>query len=394
MAVVLIGTGIAALNVPFYLARQAYLALDPAAPPTFRVESVQRMMLLKEEASRISQSSHQQREVLERMEQQLSVEAGSAMGRQRIKEWAGQLRAHRESRRPVHVTAPPNIAELMRPGLETEGFVLHDTPCKACIRLTWREGSGWGFVAPPEMDADMVASSLRLAALQAAEDAKEERPVVLMAPEDLGRDTVVLGRRFLDGVVHATLVIIAWFMMWGASFVGLTWDKNRSRGSLEPWVTAHQPPWVLFLSQIGRAAIWMMGTFAAICAAAWAWGLPLRWNLVGALLLFVPIGIVMVGLWGMLATVLFHHRRGRMFSRFVLSPFVWIVVWFIRVGVLWVALQSTNPIQANAIVVWGLEKGHWPVLMALPAMGVLCVVLLGLVNWRIGPRREGLRMSK
>ena len=255
IGVLLLVAGVAALNAPFYMARQAYQSLDPAAPPTFRPDSLQKLLLLQNEASLISQSEGRQRQVLEKLEQQWSIEEDR---REWVKEWAQEIRESRSEHRPIHLNGPPPLLEALRGGLETEGFVIQEAPCDACIELTWDEDKGWGFLLPPGMDATKVSSSLRLAALQSKEDAKDDnRPAVIVSPESLSRDVAVLGRLLIDGLVHGTLLVIAWVMMGAAGFVGFMWDQHRSCGFLEPWVTARQPAWVLFVSQIARVALWV-----------------------------------------------------------------------------------------------------------------------------------------
>lgn len=284
----------------------------------------------------------------------------------------------------------------VRRGLEKEGFVLHEQPCARCVRLEWNS-TGWTYRVPAaqvkatEAVRDRLKRTLAWAKRYGLEGIASER--VRIPAEDLGADMKAVAWVWLDFCLHASFALLAWLLIWSSGYVGLSWDRSRGRGALEPWIMVGHPAWVLYGSRILRMAGFNALIFLVAMLTGWAWGLPLHWPLLLALWVALPVATLAVGLWGMLSTVLFHHRSGRLFSRLLFSPMVLLSAWFIRAMVVWMAICATDPPRAYDWAQAFLSSGAWWIGLSIPVlMGISWVLWRG-VEWRIGSSGLGLRRS-
>lgn len=295
----------------------------------------------------------------------------------------------------VWVKAPMQFKAAVEAGLLKEGFAVGMETCSPCVALVWQEG-GWIYrwVETPEKEQKKETVLGLKRALRHTEKATASAlavPAVTLEEQDVETHVRALGLLSLEFGIHATIVLLAWGMVGSTSHVGIRWDRQRSRGTLEPWVTAFHPPWVMYGAQIARSTAVVTVVMAVVMATAWAWGLPLRWGLLLATLAWLPVGCVVVGLWGMLATVLFHRRNGRRLARLVFSPALLMLAWSIRMAVVWSALKASNPPQAYAWMKIFLDHGWWVILGSVPFLGLLAWALFWVVEHRMGTRRTGMR---
>lgn len=196
----------------------------------------------------------------------------------------------------------------------------------------------------------------------------------------------------LAGSIHA--VILALFMILALSmgFHGYLWDVQRNRGTLEPIVMTQQPPWALYGAEMARSIKITTLIFWTLLLPLPFVGPPLHWGLIGGLAVALPAFMLVNGLWGMLACVLFHHRQGRMFARIALSPLTLGVAWGLRLLMVWAAWRATAPFLALGTLNW--LDAHWPLIfLALPTLLLIASLLTWCVHARIGTRREGLRRT-
>ena len=400
--VALMLAGIVAFNVPFYFIKQAFNSLDNLDEAQFNSESITKLRTTVKKITDITRKTDPEsyeRAFVEDIQAAVRKSNVSEAEKKKFASLLDQFSKQPAPKSPVFVSAPSDITALMHPALEKLGFTLSLSSCAECASLTWNEAKGWKLSPPPgtrQADVDEMQWTIVRATVYATGVASqsEKRPIVDVDPTTFTKDAQAILVRAFEVFLHLILVFIAWISLWSAGFVGYFWDRSRRLGTLEPFVSALQPPWVMYGASILRAARGALIVLCVICATAALWGLPLQWKLVGALILFVPVGVCMVGLWGMLATVLFHHERGRMFARLALSPLTMMLALGVRVFIVWMALQSTNPVRANALGIWFLENGHWPILASIPIFLAISAGLFWLINWRIGPRREGLRVCK
>ena len=293
----------------------------------------------------------------------------------------------------VWVEAPLQFRAVVEARLREEGFVVSEEKCASCIDLVWR-GQGWAY----RMKDAVVQKREAFLGLQRALKRTEKTvastmaiPVVALDEHALESHAQALGLLSLEFGIHAAIVLLAWALVGSTSHVGIRWDRERSRGTLEPWVNAFHPPWVLYGAKIVKSTLVVIVAMIAVLVAALAWGLPLRWGLLLATLVWLPVGCVVVGLWGMLATVLFHRRNGRRLARLVFSPALLMLAWSIRVAVLWSAMKASNPEQAYAYMNVFLDQAWWAILLSVPFLGLLAWGLFWAVERRMGARRTGLR---
>ena len=153
-----------------------------------------------------------------------------------------------------------------------------------------------------------------------------------------------------------------------------------------------QPAWVLYGAEMARSIKITTLIFWALLLPLLFVGPPLHWGLIGGLAVALPAFMLVNGLWGMLACVLFHHRQGRMFARIALSPLTLGVAWGLRLLMVWAAWRATTPFLALGTLNW--LDAHWPLIfLALPTLLLMASLLAWCVHARIGTRREGLRRT-
>ena len=291
-----------------------------------------------------------------------------------------------------HVNATGGARAGMTDLLRASGGQISDTQCPTCITLTWLDGKPerWWVVdgGDPKQHADIVAR-IRLAAIFLGQsDTTDSR---LTIPTDtLTPAAKTVFTQMFATLMHGMLFALAWSTIVVSGLVGVVWDINRSRGALEPWACALHPPWVLYGSKIWTASKWssiVFGTAVLLCVL---WGLPVRWSFVLPLWAIVATGSAMMGAYSMLTTVLFHSPNGRLFARLALSPLTLGVVWAIRIAVVWGAIRATRPLHAYATSQQVLDNG-WVLWGVAAACALITALVLWVVHWRIGARRQGLR---
>jgi len=181
----------------------------------------------------------------------------------------------------------------------------------------------------------------------------------------------------------------------GAASLGLEWDMRRAASTLEPWVLTPKPIWILYGSQLVvrslvaviAVATWATPTFVLAPEISWLWA-----GLASVSLLVFCVGLsALVGMWGLLSTMLFHHRYGRLFGRLALAPISLMAIALYRSSMaIWV-LQKVGEWMQGRLT----DNSWWGVAAGLSTAGGLMLLgglaLVPLVNARIGRRRQGLR---
>ena len=292
----------------------------------------------------------------------------------------------------LFVGAPPELAAATGQALLSRGGRIAAPDCKDCVVLTWYPGRGWhatlrGQGSPDDRKILSVANAIKKGLLD-----KSSPPAIVMTEEAAFPAARSLLSSTLSVASTAYLIMVAWLAVISTGMRGYQWDMWRSGGLLEPWVMAFHPPWVLFLGQLARHILLACGIYLVVLAVGWLISAPIYWRMALVLFALLPFLALFVGLWGLLATVLFHHPRGRMFARFALSPVVVGLAWGIRVVVAWLALRSQEP-----FVAWSSfgRLSDWVVsaLWMIPALLLGSCVLWLVIAFRIGSRREGLRRA-
>jgi hypothetical protein len=280
-------------------------------------------------------------------------------------------------------------------------------PCETCVSLRL-DHDGWVATVPQQAGKTKSKESQKNATARNLEIGKRLQYVLNTTTLEpwgkpqpkkevvtlRGQDRVVAVRSVLQGgltvLVHAMVVLVCLVLGLSMGFHGYLWDAQRSAGSLEPWAMARTPPWALYGAQMARTIVLGMSIALLAVTPLLFIGPPLHWGIIFALLLALPALMLVNGLWGMLACVLFHHRQGRMFARFALSPLTLGVAWAVRIGFVWMAWRTMTPFLA--LNTFDTLQEHWYWLLGLaPALLVVAGVLSLLIKWRIGARREGLR---
>lgn len=312
-------------------------------------------------------------------------------------------------------TAPVRVAMAGVPASWQADLAKHGVvagPADAPYRLAWETpaeapqgrfvlSARLGTVAPfVQQRVDLAVAAAGQARLEgwAADRGFEGLPTLVTSapPAPKGAAAPPLATR-LTLALMATLMI-ALFL---GGTLGLDWDVQRAAANLETWATSVHPLWVLYGSQaLARAtfALLMVG----VGGAPLVWGTPAlggsaavgAWAYLGGLAFCLTL---LSAMWSLLATMLFHHRYGRLFARALLSP----------MGMLFAAmlaftlLGSRRPVSAEdkqraaeTLVTHSDALTQWAMVLAagvpLAALGA-ALALVPLVEWRIGVRRRGLR---
>lgn len=303
---------------------------------------------------------------------------------------------------PVALVGPDDMTQLMRQILRHGSVeeVDPDSVCNSCVVLEWFPSQGWHaqYIPPAQplddqVDAEqeilLIISSIRKGVL-AQEQASP--PIIKIASSQSRAAIFSAIASSLVGLSHFILLALSWMMIMSMGLRGYQWDMHRSTGRLEPWVVSQHPTWVIYLSQLARqafACFFLFGGFLLLCHIH---DVPLVWSWAFSAWAVLPFACMFVGIWGMLATVLFHHSKGRMFARLLLSPVIVGMFWAFRLMAIYMALRWQEP-----FVAWqSLDKvvSSWPYLLAaIPTIALASFALIALVQWRIGPRRQGLRRT-
>lgn len=309
---------------------------------------------------------------------------------------------------PVHVQAPQPMASALYDVLRAHHIDRAGADCDRCVVVAWknsREGAVWSAQVKPSSlllssspqapapDTEQLLSSLQQLIRQALTALPSPSPITL-APATLDaslREGLLLGVRF---ATHLLVAMLCWFLIAGASAsVGAAWDRRRTNGDLEALVGAFHPPWVSYLGLAFRSLTIVLLIYLALMIVLAVFGLPIHWPLLLGLIPVLMSAVVFFGLWSVFITTVFHHPRGRNFAQLLFSPFTLWVVWVIRVGVVWGALKASQPLRFIDAFESALSSWPW-VWVLLPPMWLGSGLLWLLIEWRMGPRREGLREAK
>lgn len=194
-------------------------------------------------------------------------------------------------------------------------------------------------------------------------------------------------------LIAVGLVLMMTFI--SAASLGLEWDLRRAASTLEPWALTPRPTWILYGSQLAARSLisviavlaCALPTFLMTPEISTAWAL-----MATATLLVFCLGLsALVGMWGLLSTMLFHHRYGRMAGRLLLSPISLGALTMFRLSI---AVEAVN--NAGQWIQGRLpDQSWWLVATSMTGAGLLMLAgglaLTPLVNARIGRRRQGLR---
>lgn len=295
----------------------------------------------------------------------------------------------------LFVGAPEPLREATSQALVSRGGKVASSDCTDCVVMTWNSGRGWnahlrGGASGTDGDLPVLLSAMAIR--KGLYDA-HPLPGITIDPEAILPAAKALLSSSIAGLSAMFLMFCCWAVVLTMSAHGYRWDLWRNAGFLEPWVMVVHSPWVLFLSQLLRHMFLAWIVFAVVLSMAFLFGLPLSWRFTATLLLLLPVFSLFVGLWGFLATVMFHHRRGRMLARIFLSPALLLIGWGLRLFLAWGVLRMEQPFLAWQKVSQLDQSVPWA-LGLVPFLLAGCGLLALLIQWRLGRRREGLRQAK
>lgn len=307
----------------------------------------------------------------------------------------------------IHIsTRDENTAAIER-ALQDEGAILLDTPGQKRGDL-WLNLLDEGDQALWEIDGPsqfhVVQHRIKVQYVLEAHAAAQRREQMKDWPLSskpqrvlLNHDSAAVMVASMQQKVNQAMVYLPVLMlglvivMLTGSVAGIDWDARRSQGVLEAWALTPHPPWVLYGGEILSRALCGSAIVGAMTGALCLYGHLPAFMVPGPMVLAFGM-ICLVSMWGMLATMLFHHRHGRMFGRLALSPAMVTLAMLFRVMV----------ISGFAAGLMASELGD-QVMRVAPAVlsagmvgvGVLMVVSCVPIGWvvekRIGARRVGLR---
>ncbi len=330
---------------------------------------------------------------------------------------ANQAKVHQEEGSPEDLFQRrgrfvlEKVPEALAKELAPWGVRAPTTTEKALFQLTWVEptgavGDGHLELSALEPGTDLEApfhlltlalekaEHQRLMALARSTDGFQFSPQVRLNADDAAMRQQVLG--MLPSVIRVMLVGLVLF---GAVFLagatlGVEWDLQRAASNLESWALSYHPLWVLYGSQaLTRATQVGAVTLTAVVPTLFFMGLSVVSVLAtSAVVVCLAVSLtLLLCMWSLLSTMLFHHRYGRMFGRIVLSPFSLGAVLLFRATLLVSLLQGFSAWTTNGSNAFGWG---WVGLAALAVSGAFLMVALALVpviEARIGRRRIGLR---
>lgn len=301
----------------------------------------------------------------------------------------------------VALIGPVDMVQAMAGILESQNVNLVDTPCQECMTLEWFPNQGWFAryifdVEKVEEDQAKIVKTqtmLLIARIREGVGQQQEKvPAFFVNEEQAAQAMIGLGGASFRGLGYALLLTCTWLLVVAIIFIGIRWDLMRATGRLEPWAVACHHPWVMYLSQIIKHSLASFLFLGIVLLAFWVFDFPLAWKWVLSVWLVLPFLCLVVGQWGIFSTVLFHHPRGRMFARLTLSPIVFCFFWSLRLFSVYLALRWRHPIEEWKIME-DLNNQWMYIFLAIPLLVVIWFVLFKLTNWRIGPRREGMRKT-
>ena len=304
-----------------------------------------------------------------------------------------------------------NVPEVLANELAPWGVRSPTVTEQARFQLTWVEATGTADDGHLELSSlepgvDMEtpfhllnralekAEHQRLMALARSTDGFHFAPQVRLNADDTALRQQVMG--MLPSVIRVMLVGLVLF---GAAFLagatlGVEWDLQRAASNLESWALSYHPLWVLYGSQaLTRATQVGAVALTVVIPTLLFMGLSVLWVLATTVVVvcLVTSLTLLLCMWSLLSTMLFHHRYGRMFGRIALSPFSLGAVFLFRVTLLVSLVKgfSTWVTNGSSAFGWG-----WVGLAVLAVSGAFLMVALALVpviEARIGRRRIGLR---
>lgn len=394
------------VNVPFFMANRFYASIEKLQVTNIQSFDIAYIQDLLSSVSSFASDAEQQKILVDQLKDSVDTSAPLVVSQQGVSATLAsvldQAKSSESEPKPsgkVYLDAPEQMFAPMSFGLEAEGFQVSAIQCPGCIHMRWDDLHGWVYENSEEFDPEQNLEVMRKAKAAAIAGSRvgllySENTKLALDPETMNEDVQVFARTSMDMVVHACMFFIAWGMLWVAGAVGLNWDKERNSGYLEPYILSTHPPWVLYSARIIRATGAIVALFLGFGLIALLWRTPLHWNLFLSLALFLPVGVVMVGLWSMLASVLFRRPRGRLFAKIALSPVTILIVWAVRVAFIWTALQANEPLRAIRLANSFMDNGHIYILLLTLVMAIVSVVLFFLVNLRVGNLRQGLAAPK
>lgn len=319
----------------------------------------------------------------------------------------------------IYLVAPEEIKQEVIPLFKEANAVLISQKAPNAWSVVYdniqkdREGvrsNVWRLDGPESKDAqasELVSKLNRV--LNEASQRKLDVWIATRPPNVYRHETISLQgfRNTLDRLMEASevalplvfFVSLLYIVAFAGSMQGFEWDMRRTRDVLEPWASALMPTWILYVADALSRSLYAMLIMTIVSSTFYLYGfnLPVFWWLAGLIFTF---GITFVlGMWGMLTTMMFHHRYGRMFARILLSPATIMVLLMFRGSVLVSAQRMLGNSEAQSSgwmdsLLHGASFNIWMPLMVL-AGGLIAfsigAFLVPIIEWRIGALRQGLR---
>lgn len=309
---------------------------------------------------------------------------------------------------PLAIDAPPQITQALHEVMDEHQIESADLDCRRCVVVTWknlREGPSWSALVRPASLASMDGphappvdaprlSHLVEALVRQAVNRLPAPPPIILAPDgqvNAVKEGLLLSIRF---GAHLVVMAVLWFLAVGAgAVVGSIWDRRRTHGELEVLVGAYHPPWVSYLGLIARQLPKLLLVYVAMLIVLLVFRLPVHWPFLLAMFPTIVSVFVLSGLWSVFLTSLFHHPKGRNVAQVLLSPLTLTFIWASRVLLVFGALKAYQPLRFIEGFESLLNAWHWW-WVPPPGLWLASVGLWALIEWRMGPRREGLREAK
>jgi hypothetical protein len=304
-----------------------------------------------------------------------------------------------------------NVPETLARDLAPWGIRGPTSAEKAHFQLTWIEPTGAADEGHLELSAlepgiDMEAPFHRL--MLALEKAEHQRLIALAKSTDgfqfapqvrLNADDAAMREQVMGMLPSVIRLMLVGLVLFGAVFLagatlGVEWDLQRAASNLESWALSYHPLWVLYGSQALTRAT-QVGAVALTAVAPTLFFMDLSILTVMAttavVVCLATSLTLLLCMWSLLSTMLFHHRYGRMFGRIVLSPFSLGAVFLFRATLLVSLFQGFSTWTTNGSNAFGWGWVGVAVLALSGAFLMTALALVPVIEARIGRRRIGLR---
>lgn len=284
------------------------------------------------------------------------------------------------------------------------GATVADSPGTSDVLLEWHSNR-WEVSAPSQPKYALPAVVVFYSVLrQSAPQAKygSFNSVRVLGPDDFLTPVMVnnVNRTLLSSIILVALFLPALQVsVMGASQSLSVTVRGLERGSMEPFVSAPLPPWVIFLSQ--SLAVGAISSLFALALAIFIQAFVGWINPIGVLSFALGVGAIGMTacMAGLTLATLFYSRVMRWVMGYVSGAVPMLMVLMVvvlggLVSVLTSRVSSGAAVDAIPLLEWSAAQSLsvLGVVLALAVIVVGAVVALGQSRW--GQRRPGLRANR